>query len=139
MAGKTWEGVGTYLSDHAATGLVALTVCGPLLLLLQYSFPASPILKGKLPQRVTELHDADVPRCLWGVAQVEQEGVEPRQVGRSRGWRVPRCLRDAGGSPSSLWLLAPPVAHSTVHYSQHGYPAGTLGQEVGEAGTQGWG
>lgn len=119
MAGKPWKRVGTHFGNHATTGLVALTVCSPLLLLLQYPFPTSPILKGKLSQRVAELHDAYVPRCLWGVAQVEQEGMEPRQVGRSGrlasepSW----CLRDGGGNPTSLWLLAPPVAHSTMHYS----------------------
>lgn len=119
MAGKTWKGVGTHLSNHATTGLVALTVCSPLLLLLHYSFPTSPILKGKLSQRVTELHDAYVPRRLWGVAQVEQEGMEPRQVGRSgrldseSSW----YLKDGGGNPTSLRLLALPVADSTVHYS----------------------
>lgn len=83
MAGKTCKGVGTDLSNHAPPSLVALTVCSPLLLLLQYAFPTSPILKGKLSQRVTELHDAYIPSCLCGVAQVEQEGMEPRQVGRS--------------------------------------------------------
>lgn len=119
MAGKPCKGVGTHLGNHATTGLVALTVCSPLLLLLQYPFPTSPILKGKLSQRVAELHDAYIPCCLWGVAQVEQEGMEPRQVGRSG--RLDResswCLRDGGGSPTSLWLLAPPVADSAMHYS----------------------
>lgn len=83
VAGKTCRGAGTHLSNHAPPSLVALTVCSPLLLLLQYAFPTSPILKGKLSQRVTELHDTNVPSCLCGVAQVEQEGMEPRQVGRS--------------------------------------------------------
>lgn len=83
MAGKTCKGAGTDLSNHAPPSLVALTVCSPLLLLLQYAFPTSPILKGKLSQRVTELHDAYIPSCLCGVAEVEQEGMEPRQVGRS--------------------------------------------------------
>lgn len=105
MPGKAWKGAGTYLSDHAATGLVALTVRGPLLLLLQYSLPTSPILKGKLSQRVTELHDADVPRCLRSVAQVEQEGVEPRQVGRSGG--LDSLLVCKGRWWQSLLTLAP--------------------------------
>lgn len=76
MTGKTWKGI--YLSDHATPSLIPLTVCSPLLLLLQYSFPASPILKSKLSQRVTELHDANFPGCLCSVAQVEEEGMEPR-------------------------------------------------------------
>lgn len=111
--------MGTHLSNHATPGLVAFAVCSPFLLLLQYPLPTSPILKCKLSERVTELHDAYFPCCLCGVAQVEKEGVEPRQVGRSRGldsessW----CSRDGGGNPTSLWLLAPPVADSTVYYS----------------------
>lgn len=119
MAGKTCKGAGTHLSNHATPGFVALTVGSPLLLLLQYPFPTSPILKGKLSQCVTELHDTNVPRCLCSVAQVEQEGMEPKQFGRSgrldseSSWG----LRDGGGNPTSLWLLAPPVADSTVYYS----------------------
>lgn len=79
MAGTTPQGI--YLSDHATPGLVALPVGSSLLLLLQYSFTTSPVLQCKLFQCVTELHDADFPGCLRSVAQVEQEGVEPRQVG----------------------------------------------------------
>lgn len=79
---------GIYLGDHAPPGLVALTVGSPLLLLLQYSFPTGPIFECKLSQGVTELHDANFPGCLCRVAQVEQEGMEPRQVavGERRGW-----------------------------------------------------
>lgn len=35
--------------------------------------------------------------------------------------------------------MPPPVADTAVHYPQHSNAAGTLGQEVGEAGPQGWG
>ena len=35
--------------------------------------------------------------------------------------------------------MSPPVADTAVYYPQHGNTAATLGQEVGEAGTQGWG
>lgn len=39
---------------------------------------------------------------------------------------------------SGLWPKPSPVAHTAVHNPQHGNTAGTVGQEVGEAGTQGW-
>lgn len=38
-----------------------------------------------------------------------------------------------------LWLMPLPVADTAVHYPQHGNATGTLGQEVSEACTQGWG
>lgn len=37
-----------------------------------------------------------------------------------------------------FWPVSPPVADTAVHYPQHGDSAGTLGQEVGEAGSQSW-
>lgn len=78
MGGRQALEGGTHFSDHATAGLIALPVRSPLLLLLQYSFPTGPILKRKLSQCVTELHDAYFPGCLHSVAQVEQEGMEPR-------------------------------------------------------------
>lgn len=49
------------------------------------------------------------------------------------------CLREGGGHPASLGSMPLPIADTAVHYPQQGNTAGTLGQEVGEAGTQGWG
>lgn len=126
----------THLSDHTSPGLVALTIRGPLLLLLQHPVPAGPIFQCKLPQRVAELHDADLTGCLCRVPQVQQEGVEPRWVEWGGGLSPAWGLRDGGGSPASA--MPPPVADTAVHNPQHGNTAGTVSQEVGEAGTQGW-
>lgn len=53
--------------------------------------------------------------------------------------RAESCLGSEGWwwwSPLSA--MPPPVAHTAVHDPQHGNTAGTVSQEVGEAGTQGW-
>lgn len=82
---RPWEAVrmwrDTHLGDHASPGLVALTVCGPLLLLLQHALPAGAILQCELPQCVAESRDTHFPSRLCCIPQVQQEGVEPRQVG----------------------------------------------------------
>lgn len=89
---------------------------------MQYSFPTGPILECKLSQGVTELHDANFPGCLRRVAQVEQEGMEPREVIVGDVDSEP-CLvfnrmvvAVPHPTPPPLSLMALPVADSAVHH-----------------------
>lgn len=67
----------THICDHLSSGLVPLSVVGPLLFLLQDAFPRGPVLQGKLTEDLTEAVDADLPHSVRWMAQEQQEGMEP--------------------------------------------------------------
>lgn len=84
----------THIGDHFASGLVALSVVGPLLLLLQHALPGGAVLQGKFAQDFAEAVNADVARRVDRVAQEQEEGVEPE--GRPR-----RHVRGTGGGDAT--------------------------------------
>lgn len=67
----------THIGDHFASGLVALSVVGPLLLLLEHALPGGAVLQGKFAQDFAEAVNADLARRVNRVAQEQEEGVEP--------------------------------------------------------------
>lgn len=67
----------THVGDHFASGLVALSVVGPLLLLLQHALPGGAVLQGKFAQDFAEAVNADLARRVNRVSQEQEEGVEP--------------------------------------------------------------
>lgn len=72
----------THIGDHFASGLVALPVVGPLLLLLQHALPGGAVLQGKFAQDFAEAVNADLARRVHRVAQEQEEGVEPGRTPR---------------------------------------------------------
>lgn len=65
------------IHDHLPPGLVALSVVGSFLLLLQHAVSRSPVLQRKLAEDFAEPVDADLPHAVGRVAQEQQERVEP--------------------------------------------------------------
>lgn len=66
-----------YISDESPPRLVPLAVVDPPLSLLQHSLPRGAVLQGKLTQDPAEAVNADVSDGVHGVAQEQQERMEP--------------------------------------------------------------
>lgn len=74
----------THVRDHLPPGLVPLAVIGPLLLLLQHAVARGAVLQGELAHDLAEPVDANLPYAIGGVAQEQQEGMEPGEKKREK-------------------------------------------------------
>lgn len=70
----------TYICYHFSPSLVPLPVVGPLLFLLQHTLSGCAIFQSKLAQDFAESMNADVSHSVYGMAQEQQEGMEPANV-----------------------------------------------------------
>lgn len=81
----------TYICDHFPSGLVPLSVVGPLQFLLEHALSGRAVLQGKFAQDFAEAVNADLARRVHRVAQEQEKGVEPagtqRCVSQTRGCR----------------------------------------------------
>lgn len=59
----------TYIGDHFPSGLVPLSVVGPLLFLLEHALSGRAVLQGKFAQDFAEAVNADLARRVHRVAQ----------------------------------------------------------------------
>lgn len=84
----------THVCDHFPSGLVPLSVVGPLQFLLEHALPGGPVLQGKFAQDFAEAVNADLARRVHGVAQEQEEGVEPADT-----QRYVRQTRGTAGEP----------------------------------------
>lgn len=84
----------TYICDHFPSGLVALSVVGPLQFLLQHALSGRAVLQGKFAQDFAEAVNADLARRVNRVAQEQEKGVEPAD-----GQRYVRETRETEGEP----------------------------------------
>lgn len=94
----------THVGDHFASGLVALPVVGPLLLLLQHALPGGAVLQGKFAQDFAEAVNADLARRVDRVSQEQEEGVEPEGAPRDTSER-PKGGDAAPAEPYLLMIL----------------------------------
>lgn len=65
------------LHDHLSSRLVAFTVVGPFLPLLQHAVSGGAVLQGKLADDFTEPVDTDLPHTVGRMPEVQQEWMEP--------------------------------------------------------------
>lgn len=84
----------THVCDHFPSGLVPLSVVGPLQFLLEHALPGGPVLQGEFAQDFAEAVNADLARRVHRVAQEQEEGVEPADT-----QRYVRQSRGAAGEP----------------------------------------
>lgn len=75
----------TYVGDHLPSGLISLSVIGPLLFLLQNPFPGRAILECKFADDPAELVDVHLSNCIGGMAHKEQKGVKSAGKNNSDG------------------------------------------------------
>lgn len=71
--------------DHLPSGLVAFSVVGSFLFLLQHAVARGPVLQRKLAEDFTEPVDADVSHAVGRMTEVQQERVEPGRTQRTYG------------------------------------------------------
>lgn len=135
--GVSWgdEGCGAapYLGDEPPAGLVALPVCGTLLLLLQDALPARAVLQGELPQQLADGHHLHVPHGAGRVPQVQQEGVKPAGTPVTVGSSPLRMDHGAGGLPAGR---CPPVEDAPVDHLQDDDALGAVLEEVRQLALQ---
>lgn len=80
----------TYICDHFPSGLVPLSVVGPLQFLLEHALSGRAILQGKFTQDFAEAVNGDLAHRIHRVAQEQEEGVEPADT--------QRCIRETRGN-----------------------------------------
>lgn len=68
--------------DHFPSGLVAFTVVGAFLFLLQNTVSGGSVLQCKLTEDLTEPVNADVSHTVSRMTEEQQERVEPRRKRR---------------------------------------------------------
>lgn len=81
------------IHDHLSSSLVAFTVVGPFLFLLQHAVSGGSILKRKLAEDLTEPVNTDLSHAVGGVTQEQQERMEPGGRGRRGGDRKERVFK----------------------------------------------
>lgn len=64
--------------DHLPSGLIALTMVGSFLFLLQHTFSGGSVLQCKLAEDFTEPVDADLSHTVGRMTEEQQERMEPR-------------------------------------------------------------
>ncbi len=69
-----------HLCDQLAPGLGALPVDGTFAFLGEDSLSCGAVLEGKLTDDLTELSHFNVPHRVWGLTQVQQEGMKPAKL-----------------------------------------------------------
>lgn len=67
-----------HVHDHLPAGLVAFSVVGPFLLLLQHAVPGRAVLQGKLAEDLAEPVHADLSHAVGRMPEEQQERVEPK-------------------------------------------------------------
>lgn len=95
----------TYICDHFPSGLVPLSVVGPLQFLLEHALPGRTVLQGKLAQDFAEAVNADLARRVHRVAQEQEKGVEPADMIGEIRQRGPRNGGRTGAKPGEANLL----------------------------------
>lgn len=111
--------------DHLSPGLVAFSVVGSFLFLLQHTVARGPVLQRKLAEDFTEPVDADVPHAVGRMTEVQQERVEPGRTQRT--WKMlEKCLEGWDNGRISH----PPVDNPAVNDFEDDDPLGAVFQEV---------
>lgn len=115
----------TYVCDHFPSGLVPLSVVGPLQFLLEHALSGGAVLQGKFTQDFAEAVNADLARRVHRVAQEQEKGVEPADT-----QRYIRETRETEGEPQQN-RRNEPVDDSSVYGLQNDDPLCAVFEEVG--------
>lgn len=115
----------TYVCDHLPSGLVPLSVVGPLQFLLEHTLSGGTVLQGKFTQDFAEAVNGDLARRIHRVAQEQEKGVEPADT-----QRYVRETRETEGETQQN-RLNEPVHDSSVYSLQNDDPLCTVFEEIG--------